>query len=63
MNKYGLKNNAAEVTFNLCSSKEILSKVETESLGADKVELFHSLALAGRNSLFISSWILLFCCA
>jgi hypothetical protein len=60
MNKYGLKNKAAEVTFNLCSSKEIFSKVETESLGADKVELFHNLALAGRNSLFISSWILLF---
>ena len=52
---YGLKNKAADMTFNFCSSREILIKVDVESLGADKVKPFHNFVLAGRNSRLIRS--------
>ena len=52
---YGLKNKAAEMTFNFCSSREILIKADVDSSGADKVKPFHSLVLAGRNSRLIKS--------
>jgi hypothetical protein len=39
---YGLKNRDAEVTFNFCSSKEILIKTPIESLGFDNVKPFHN---------------------
>ena len=51
MKIYGLKNNEAQITFNLWSNREILINVVIESLGADKDEAFHNLALTGRNSL------------